>query len=255
MRTRRATAVAAPLGLGVAVVAAWQLLVSLDHVPLYIMPTPRGVVDVIGSNRSRILAATWVSGSNALIGLALGSTLAILAAFALQRSKALGGLLGALSAGVAAVPIVASAPLFYAMYSATSELPRRIVVAVLVFFPTYINVAKGLSQVPVEQRELMHCQDASRVAFARHIEIPCALPYLFAAFRLAAPAAVITSIVSEYFGGPENGLVSLITTAADNSDYSQAWAYVAASVFLGLAAYFVFSSVEGAVRRRGYLPA
>ncbi len=52
--------------------------------------------------------------------------------------------------------------------------------------------------------------------------------------RLAAPAAVIAAIVAEYFGGLQNGLGSRITSAAANTAYARAWAFVAASIVLGL---------------------
>jgi NitT/TauT family transport system permease protein len=36
--------------------------------------------------------------------------------------------------------------------------------------------------------------------------VPNAIPYLFTALKIAAPAAVITAFVAEYFGGSQNGL-------------------------------------------------
>ena len=159
-------------------------------------------------------------------------------------------LMSPLSAGAAAVPIVALAPLFYGMYSATSEFPRQLVVSVVVFFPVYVNVAKGMKQVLPVHRELLRAYAASGAEFARYVQIPTALPFLFGGLRVAAPAAVITSIVSEYFGGDQNGLASLITNAASNTDYAQAWAFVAASVFLGLVFFLITAGLEFFVDRR-----
>ena len=49
----------------------------------------------------------------------------------------------------------------------------------------------------------------------RKARIPNAVPYLFTALEIAAPAAVITAFVAEYFGGPQNGLGSRITSNID----------------------------------------
>ena len=46
----------------------------------------------------------------------------------------------------------------------------------------------------------------------RKARIPNAVPYLFTALKIAAPAAVITAFVAEYFGGPQNGLGYRITS-------------------------------------------
>ena len=56
----------------------------------------------------------------------------------------------------------------------------------------------------------MRSYAASEVAILRKVRVPNAVPYLFTALKIAAPAAVITAFVSEYFGGSQNGLGSRI---------------------------------------------
>jgi NitT/TauT family transport system permease protein len=55
---------------------------------------------------------------------------------------------------------------------------------------------------------------------------------------------VIAAIVAEYFGGLQNGLGSRISSAAANTAYARAWAFVAASVVLGLLFHFGGTLVE-----------
>ena len=55
------------------------------------------------------------------------------------------------------------------------------------------------------QLELMRSYAASESAILRKVRVPNAVPYLFTALKIAAPAAVITAFVSEYFGGTQNG--------------------------------------------------
>jgi NitT/TauT family transport system permease protein len=244
MNRQRTALVAPPVVIGVVMLVAWQLVVTLGHIPQYVTPSPVAICEQIHDNFGSLLSGTEVSGLNALIGLVSGTALACVAALLGQRSRVLEGILNPLAAGAAVVPIVALAPLFYGMFTATGESPRRLVVAVVTFFPIYVNVAKGFTQVLPVHRELMQAYAASDRDIARHVLMPTAMPFLFAGLRVAAPAAVITSIVSEYFGGGQNGLASLITTAAGNSAYAQAWGYVAASVFLGLVAFITSSSLE-----------
>ena len=64
----------------------------------------------------------------------------------------------------------------------------------------------------------------------RKVRIPNAVPYLFTALKIAAPLAVITAFVSEYFGGPQNGLGSRIVGEHRDLEERDGWAYVAGRV-------------------------
>ncbi len=57
----------------------------------------------------------------------------------------------------------------------------------------------------------MQSYAASGTAVLRTIRIPGALPYFFTGLRLASSLAVIAAVVSEYFGGLQDGLGSRIT--------------------------------------------
>ncbi len=72
---------------------------------------------------------------------------------------------------------------------------------------------------------------------AQQDRLPGALPHLFTGLRLASALAVIAAVVAEYFGGLQTGLGSRITSAASNSAYPRAWAYVTAACLLGLVFY------------------
>jgi NitT/TauT family transport system permease protein len=67
---------------------------------------------------------------------------------------------------------------------------------------------------------------------------------VFTGLRLAASLAVIAAVVAEYFGGLQNGLGTRITSAAANTAYPRAWAYVAAACALGLLFYLVATALE-----------
>jgi NitT/TauT family transport system permease protein len=71
----------------------------------------------------------------------------------------------------------------------------------------------------------------------RIIRIPNALPYFFTGLRLASSLAVIAAVVSEYFGGLQDGLGSRITSSVGASNYPAAWASVFGAVIVGLLFY------------------
>jgi NitT/TauT family transport system permease protein len=68
----------------------------------------------------------------------------------------------------------------------------------------------------------------------RIIRFPGALLHFCTGLRIAASLAVISAVVSEYFGGLQNGLGYFISDQAHSTNYPAAWAAVLAAVVLGL---------------------
>jgi NitT/TauT family transport system permease protein len=240
----RLSRVLAPVVVGVAGLAAWQAFVELRNIRPYLLPKPSAIWTQIERNAADIAGATWVTGANALVGLVAGSLLGILAALVASRFQVFSELLIPVAAAVNAMPIIALAPILNNMFSTTSTVPRRLIVTVVVFFPLFVNVLRGLQQVAPIHRELMDSYAASGWVFARKVRVPNALPFVFTGLRLAASLAVIAAVVAEYFGGVQKGLGTRITSAAANTAYPRAWAYVAAACALGLAFYLAATLLE-----------
>jgi NitT/TauT family transport system permease protein len=186
-----------------------------------------------------------------LVGLIAGTVFGVAMSFALSRYRFLGELVTPLAIALNAIPIFVLVAVLNNMYSITSEIPRRIMVSLVVYFIVLVNVAKGLTQVQSTHVELMKSYAASDFAILRKVRVPNAVPYLFTALKIAAPVSVITSFVSEYFGGSQNGLGSRITSNIANSKNAAAWAYVLGACLLGLTFYAVSIVLESAASRGG----
>ena len=242
--TGRAARIGIPIAVGVLFLAGWQALVVGNDIKPYLLPKPSAIWEQVVHNREDILTTARVTGTNALVGLLAGAILGILVALVAARFRVLDSMLVPLAAAVNAMPIIALAPIFNTMFSTTSSVPRRLVVALVVFFPLFINALRGLRQVAPIHRELMDSYAAGGWTFARTVRIPGALPFVFTGLRLGAALAVIPAVVAEYFGGLQNGLGTRITSAASNTAYPRAWAYVAAACALGLLFYLVATALE-----------
>ena len=229
--------IAPPFVVGVGFLLLWQAFVVARNIAPYVLPKPTAIWDQLTANGSQIAEAAKASGANAIVGLLAGSVLAIAAAIMAARSRLADELLTPVAAAVNAMPIIALAPIFNTMFSSTSAVPRRLVVSVVVFFPVFVNTVRGLRQVDPVHAELLHSYAATPWQLTRTVRLPGALPFLFTGLRLASSLAVIAAVVSEYFGGLQTGLGSRITSAAANSAYPRAWAYVVAACALGLAFY------------------
>lgn len=242
--TERVGRVAAPLVVLVLLLGAWELLVNAFDVKPYVLPAPSAIAEEVGDNGDGIIEAARATGANAVVGLVFGSGLAIGAALLAVRRRFVEELLTPLAAAAAALPIIALAPVLNNLFSTTSAVPRRIVVAIVVFAPVFVNTLRGLAAVDPVHRELLRSCGGSDGALLRKVRIPGALPFTATGLKVASSLSVIAAVVSEYFGGLQDGLGSRITSAASNTAYGRAWAYVLASCVLGLTFYVAATGLE-----------
>lgn len=241
---------AAPIVLGVVALAIWQAFVVGAGIKPYLLPSPTAIVEQLVLVVPLVWSAALATGMNVLVGLLVGAVAAILAAIVAARSRMADTLLSPTAAALSVMPIVALAPALNTMFGTTSTTPRRVVVSVVVFAPVFVNTLRGLRQVQPVHRDLLKAYAATPRQITRTVTIPGALPYLFTGLRIASSTAVIAAIVAEYFGGLQNGLGSRITSAASNSAYARAWAFVLGAILLGLVFYVATLALERAVARR-----
>jgi len=247
--TSRIRRILPPLVFGVAFLLLWEGVVKGFDLKPYFLAAPSKIFEQFFKNFVRIWEATSVSGTNALVGLIAGTVFGVVMSFALSRYRFLGELVTPLAIALNAIPIFVLVAVLNNMYSITSEIPRRIMVSLVVYFIVLVNVAKGLTQVKSTHLEIMRSYAASDIQILRKVRVPNAVPYLFTALKISAPAAVITSFVSEYFGGSQNGLGSRITSNIANSKNAAAWAYVLGACLLGLVFYLVSVVLENVASR------
>jgi NitT/TauT family transport system permease protein len=250
----RARQVLPPIVVFVGFLLLWELFVKARDIKPFLLPAPSLIWEEIQNNWDQIWKATKATGTNALVGLVIGTALGTGMALLASRFKVFGQMTLPIAAAVSAMPIIALAPMFNNMFSSTSAIPRRLIVTIVVFFPVFINVLKGLTQAHPTQLELMRSYSATGTQVQRKVRLPNALPFFFTGLKLAASLCVIAAVVAEYFGGLQNGLGSRITSAAANSAYGRAWAYVTAACALGLLFYvatLVLQRVAMPWRRHG----
>lgn len=249
-RTEQRLRVIAPIVVGILGLAIWQFLVSVVGVSDYLLPSPAAIIERFVEFLPAIAQATLVTGLNSLIGLVVGTVIAIVLGALAARWRAIDGMSAPIVAALAVVPIVATAPVLNSMFGADSQFGRQAIAALAAFVPVFLNTLRGLRQTRPVHRDLMRAYAATGGQEFRTVTLPTAVPYLMTGIRIASSLAVISALVAEYFGGPRGGLGSFISTTAATSAYALAWAYVAASIVLGLVFYLATALLEWLVLRR-----
>jgi NitT/TauT family transport system permease protein len=242
-----------PVLFGVVFLLLWEGAVEVFDWKPYFLPKPSVIWEQFVDNRELIRRAALVSGGNALIGLLAGTALGVAMSFLLMRFRLLNDMLTPLAIALNAIPIFVLVAVFNNMFSLTSEVPRRLMVTLVVYFIVLINVARGLREVPSLHLELLRSYAATPRQVIAKARIPNAVPYLFTALKIAAPAAVITAFVAEYFGGTQNGLGTRITSNL-TANTAAAWAYVLGACLVGLAFYLISILLETITTRGARSP-
>jgi NitT/TauT family transport system permease protein len=153
------------------------------------------------------------------------------------------------------VPILAIAPIVVVAIKA-DWVSVMAVSAYLTFFPVTIASLRGLRAVDPRSIELFRSYAATRRQILWQLRLPTSVPYLFAAFRVAAAASIIGAIIGEQTAGVAAGLGSAILNY--NQYYVSAperlWATIVMCTFLGLFFVGAINVAETIVARGRYRP-
>ena len=233
-----------PIVVGVAGLSLWEGVVWGFGIREFLLPKPSSIIGRLSENWPILRHAGWETGRIALSGLVVGIVAGIVLALVTTRFRTLNEGLTPLAVAVNATPIVALAPIFNAWFGITGTLSNQAVVVAIVFFPVFINTARGLTEVHPDELELMRSYASSEWTILREVRIPNAMPFFANALRVVAPLSVIAAIVAEYFGGPQDRIGNVITSNVAFVRYDVAWAAIAVASALGLALFAVALLVE-----------
>ena len=245
-----------PVIFGLGFLVFWEGIVRLFSIQEFLLPRPTSIGSALrtewsgevgGGRITNLREAGWETGKVAVIGLLIGVALGAVLALVTTRFRLLRDSVTPLAVIANATPIVALAPIFNVWFGITGIASNVAVVVVVVFFPVFINVARGLTEVHPNQLELMRSYAASESTILRDVRIPNALPFFGTSLRLAAPLSVIAAIVAEYFGGPTNRLGPVITQNASFARYDNAWAAIVVASALGLILFGLALAIERAI--------
>ena len=223
---------------------AWELAVEVFDWKPYFLTPPSAIWQAFVDNFSFIWDAAVVSGTNALVGLVLGVLLGVAMSFLLMRFNVLNDMIGPLAVALNAIPIVVLVAVFNepvlqhlrGAAAADGDAHRLLRRA--------RERGEGSTRCAVDPPRADAVVRRITVRVLRNVRVPNAVPYLFTALKIAAPLAVITAIVSEYFGGPQNGLGYAHHIELQQLQERVGWAYVLGACFLGLAFYLISIALE-----------
>lgn len=198
----------------IALLLAWELLVTWGEYDSFILPGPGAVWEqflVVASN-GRLLKHSLITISEIIPGLLLGFGIALPLGYLLAKSALAERLISPYLVASQAIPIIAIAPLL-TIWIASTYWSRVVVAALVVFFPVLIAIIAGLRSVPAELYEVMASFKATPFQVFRKLEVPASLPIVLAGLKIGATLSVIGALVGEFVQPKSEGLGYLLVTA------------------------------------------
>jgi NitT/TauT family transport system permease protein len=244
---RRATAVAYPAAAIVFIVLLWQAVVVGLRVQVFVMPTPVSVGQALVENWQLLLSNLVPTAIESLLGFLAGNVFAAVLAVVFVSSRSMERAFFPLAVVLRTIPIVAIAPVLVLMLG-YGYAPKVVIAALITFFPTLVNLVRGLNAIEPQQAELLRVLSASSAEVMTKVRVFAALPYLFAALKIGAPAAVIGAIVAEWIGA-RAGIGYLIIQETQDFLTPLLYATMIVASLFALLMLVVVSLIERAVVR------
>jgi NitT/TauT family transport system permease protein len=229
-----------------ALLGIWELLVIALEVPPYLLPAPSKVAYALYQGIASDLypAHVYVTIYETLLGFVVGCAIAFVLGSVIAVFRTVEYYVYPLVVMFQAVPKVALVPLVVIWFG-LGTTSKVVSAALVAFFPLMVNTIAGLRSADEDRVNLMRSLSASRWQIFRMLQLPNAMPYIFAGLEVAMIFALIGAIVAELLGA-EKGLGMLMQSLGFNMDVAGQFSILFLLAILGL----LLNSLVALVRRR-----
>jgi ABC-type nitrate/sulfonate/bicarbonate transport system permease component len=232
-------------------IGGWWGLLRLYDLDPYFAKSPADVwrfLTTASDDRSEMWSAFATTLLDTAVGFAIGLLASILVAAAAVAWSSVNWVVTPAAVAMRSIPIIAMTPLI-ALVFGRGLGAVTVIVALVTFFPTFVAVTTAMREAPGQACDLIAAYGGSAVRELVGVRLPFAMPALFAAAKIALPAALSGALLAEWLATGD-GLGSLMLRASASSRFALVWSastvIVAASVF----AYGCVGAIESLVGRR-----
>jgi len=246
MKTHAMSAINA-LAVFFALVALWQIILWVFHVPPFMLPSPWAVTQAVGRRFPSLLNSLAITAEESAGGLAASVIIGTLMALVFAQSRWVRKMLYPYTLLLQTVPIIAIAPLIL-MWVGAGMGAVTLIAFIISLAPIIANTTQGLISVDENLVNLFVMHNASRGQLLFKLRLPHAVPSLFVGIRIASGIAVIGAITGELYAGSsrvgEGGLGYSILYASSQLQTDYLFALVFAATVLGFSFFFIVMFLE-----------
>ncbi|WGD28555.1 ABC transporter permease [Ancylobacter sp. WKF20] len=240
-----------PLAVLALAVAGWDLIVRLNDLPPYILPSPALVAQTLVKDHVVLLNSMLVTLRTTGLALFFAVVGGVALALIFASSRIIEFSLFPIAVILQVTPIIAIAPLMLIyLDTGTAVLVCAWIVA---FFPVLANTTLGLKSVDPNLRDLFRLSGATPWQTLVQLKLPTALPFFLGGLRIAGGLALIGAVVGEIAAGSAgqgSGLAFRIVESAYRLNIPRLFAALLLISLCGIVIYAMLSLFSWAVLRR-----
>lgn len=224
------------------VILFWQFVAVKIGAHVGVVPS---FTTVIGQYRSDGIAfyaqLAWSTCQEALWGWLIGNVAAVALAMVVVNVGFARKVLYRLAITSYSLPIAAIGPILVIMVH--GDLPMEILAGLAVFFVTLVGTMVGLSGVNRDTIDVVRSCGGGKWSQMTKVRCWSALPSIFAALKISAPAAITAAIVGEFMAG-RGALGVAMLNSEQQLDIARTWCLTLTGAVMSALAYGVIAVIE-----------
>ena len=228
------------------VIGGWELACRSLKISDFLLPAPSDITIALykGFLSGQFVVGLFATMSAVVLGFLASAAAAFLLGTLISQVRLIELTLFPYVVAIQTLPKIAIAPLILIWVGVGIE-SKVVIAATVSFFPMLVNTIVGLKSTPQDKIDLMRSLSSSRWKMFWYVQLPEALPFIFAGLNIGIVLSVLGAIVAEFVGA-KAGLGYLILQMNYNMDISGMFA---ALVVLGMMGIVLNSAMTFARRR------
>lgn len=240
-----------------AAIGLWYLVsyLVLPEGRRFLLPPPHQVLTESVLDWSKVqpmLDALMLTAQVALTGLGIAVVLGITQAVVMSQAGWVEKFLYPYAVVLQTIPILALVPLI-GLWFGFGFTSRVIVCVIIALFPMISNTLFGLQSADAAAHDLFTLNKATRAQRLWKLQMPAAVPSIFAGLKISAGLAVIGAIVGDMFfrqGAP--GIGSLLDVYRARVESENLLTAIGVASLFGVLVFAFFTVIDKAVMARWY---
>lgn len=220
----------------------WEIGCNVFKVPEFILPAPHDIYRAAVRWWQPLLQDSLVTLYSTMMGFGLAIVAGVLLGIAIGSSTLVYKGLYPLLIAFNSIPKVAVVPVLIIWFG-IGVWPAVITAFLISFFPIVVNVATGIATVEPELEDVMKTLKASKTDILWNVSLPRAMPYFFAALKVAITLAFVGSVVAETVAS-NRGIGNMMMIASSSFNVPLVFAGLFVLAGLGVTLYVLFSLIE-----------
>jgi ABC-type nitrate/sulfonate/bicarbonate transport system permease component len=222
----------------------WQAATVFWSIPNWLLPAPSRIVTAMWMWRQILFRDIAITVSETVLGFLAALLIAVPLAALLVSSNLIWRALYPLLSAVQSIPKNALAPLLI-LWFGTGQFSKVVIAFLICFFPIVINALSGMILIDADALDMVKSLRANRWQIFWYFRLPNALPYIFAASKVAITLALVGAVIGEFVGA-DSGLGYLILISSSQLQTDLAFVAIVLLALIGMALF----SLIGAIERR-----